>query len=119
VIFLVDAQLPPALARWLTQQGHVAQHVYDLGLRNAEDLTIWNHASNRGAIIITKDEDFAERNNPRHISASNRLASHRQRHQSGAHAMADAAMGRDHNSSRRRQQAYRSALIPTSRLLSL
>jgi predicted nuclease of predicted toxin-antitoxin system len=61
VIFLVDAQLPPALARWLTQQGHVAQHVDDLGLRNAEDLTIWNHASNSGAIIITKDEDFAER----------------------------------------------------------
>jgi predicted nuclease of predicted toxin-antitoxin system len=61
VIFLIDAQLPPALAHWLTQQGHIAQHVEDLGLREAEDIEIWNHASSTGAIIVTKDEDFAER----------------------------------------------------------
>lgn len=30
--FLVDAQLPPALARWLTERGHDAVHVLDLGL---------------------------------------------------------------------------------------
>ena len=40
MIFLVDAQLPPALASWLTQQGHTAQHVDDLGLSNAEDVVI-------------------------------------------------------------------------------
>jgi predicted nuclease of predicted toxin-antitoxin system len=61
VIFLVDAQLPPALANWLTQQGYTAQHVDDLGLRNAEDVVIWNGALSSEAIIVTKDEDFAER----------------------------------------------------------
>ena len=59
--FLVDAQLPPALVRWLRQQGPAAQHVEDVGLREAEDTTIWNHAINTGAILLTKDEDFAER----------------------------------------------------------
>ncbi|MDX6614359.1 MAG: hypothetical protein QOD75_3545 [Blastocatellia bacterium] len=61
MIFLVDAQLPPALANWLTQQGHTAQHVDELGLRNADDAVIWNWGLSRKAIIVTKDEDFAER----------------------------------------------------------
>jgi predicted nuclease of predicted toxin-antitoxin system len=61
VIFLVDAQLPPVLANWLTQQGHTAEHVDNLGLRNAEDVVIWNWALRSAAIIVTKDEDFAER----------------------------------------------------------
>jgi len=61
VIFLIDAQLPPALARWLVEQGHTADHVDDLGLLEAEDVAIWNHAVLNGAIIVTKDEDFAER----------------------------------------------------------
>lgn len=61
MIFLIDAQLPPALATWLIQQGHIAQHVDELGLRNADDIVIWNHALVSGAIVITKDEDFAER----------------------------------------------------------
>lgn len=59
--FLVDAQLPPTLAGWLTQQGHTAQHVNDIGLREAEDTEIWNQALSTGAIVVTKDEDFAER----------------------------------------------------------
>lgn len=59
--FLVDAQLPPALANWLTLQGYTAQHIDDLGLRNAEDVVIWNRALGSEAIIVTKDEDFAER----------------------------------------------------------
>jgi len=44
VNFLVDAQLPPGLARWLAVQGHSAQHVNDVGLAGAEDFVIWNHA---------------------------------------------------------------------------
>jgi predicted nuclease of predicted toxin-antitoxin system len=59
--FLVDAQLPPALAHWLPQQGHVAHHIEEVDLRHAEDVDIWNRALVDGAIIITKDEDFAER----------------------------------------------------------
>ncbi len=56
--FLVDAQLPPALARALSELGHHAAHVSDLDLQTASDLAIWNEAQRRGATIITKDEDF-------------------------------------------------------------
>ena len=59
--FLVDAQLPPALARLLQSQGHVAEHVADIGLRHAEDSSIWTYALSHQAIIITKDEDFPQR----------------------------------------------------------
>lgn len=59
--FLVDAQLPPALVGWLTGLGYTAQHVDELGLREADDIVIWNHALTGGAVVITKDEDFAER----------------------------------------------------------
>ena len=51
--FLVDAQLPLALARWLSQQGHTAQHVDDIGLREADDQEIWNQALSTGAIVVT------------------------------------------------------------------
>lgn len=59
--FLIDAQLPPALARWLREAGHEAEHVEDVGLREADDATIWAHALQSGAAIVTKDEDFAAR----------------------------------------------------------
>ena len=59
--FVVDAQLPPALARWIAERGHPAEHVYDLGMAAADDLAIWAYAVSVGAVIITKDEDFAER----------------------------------------------------------
>lgn len=59
--FLVDAQLPPALARGLMASGHVAHHVADLGLAQATDREIWDHALGVGATVITKDEDFALR----------------------------------------------------------
>ena len=59
--FLVDAQLPPALARWLTARGEEADHVLDLGLLGANDDEIWRVASERGAVIVSKDEDFALR----------------------------------------------------------
>ena len=59
--FLVGAQLPPALARWLTEQGHQAVHVERLGLLRAEDAAIWKRALDDGLIIVTKDEDFVDR----------------------------------------------------------
>lgn len=57
--FLVDAQLPPALARWLSAQGYPAEHVVDLGLDAVADRLIWQWAEREGAVIVTKDEDFA------------------------------------------------------------
>lgn len=59
--FLVDAQLPPALARALSAAGHDAEHVEDAGLRHAKDRVIWEYALAHGRAIITKDEDFANR----------------------------------------------------------
>lgn len=59
--FLVDAQLPPALARWLIAQGHEAAHVGDLGMQAASDAAIWDHALATSWAVITKDEDFARR----------------------------------------------------------
>ena len=59
--FLVDAQLPPALARWLAARGHAAEHVADRGLEANSDTVIWDYALQAGAVIVTKDEDFAQR----------------------------------------------------------
>jgi predicted nuclease of predicted toxin-antitoxin system len=35
--FPIDAQLPPALARWLSDQGQVAEHVLDLSMATTSD----------------------------------------------------------------------------------
>lgn len=61
--FVVDAQRPPALARWLEAQGHEAEHVADVKLAAAPDTAIWERATVLKAVIITKDEDFALRRN--------------------------------------------------------
>jgi predicted nuclease of predicted toxin-antitoxin system len=59
VKFLIDQQLPATLAVWFDQKGHAAEHVRDVGMREASDQLIWRYADERGAIIVTKDEDFA------------------------------------------------------------
>lgn len=56
--FLVDAQLPPALARHLESLGHEAAHVEDHGLRQADDPDILDFATREKWCVITKDEDF-------------------------------------------------------------
>jgi predicted nuclease of predicted toxin-antitoxin system len=61
VRFLVDAQLPPSLARWIANDGHEAQHVSEVGLLEASDEIIWTFAERTAAILLTKDEDFATR----------------------------------------------------------
>lgn len=58
--FLVDAQLPPGLARWLGEHGQAATPVREAGLRDSDDGSIWNFAVNGGWTVITKDEDFVE-----------------------------------------------------------
>lgn len=56
--FVVDAQLPPALARHLIALGHQVEHVADIGMATARDKRIWDYALSNGACLITKDEDF-------------------------------------------------------------
>ena len=58
MIFLVDAQLPPALCRWLQVRGTAAVHVGEIGLLTASDVAIAAHAEAEGMALISKDEDF-------------------------------------------------------------
>jgi hypothetical protein len=60
VRFIVDTQLPDALAAWLREQGHQAEHVLEIGLAQSKDRVVWRYAQEQGAVIVTKDEDFAE-----------------------------------------------------------
>lgn len=57
--FLIDAQLPPELARRLRALGHEAEHVHEIGLGQAKDTDIWRDACRRRAVLVTKDQDFA------------------------------------------------------------
>lgn len=58
--FIVDNQLPPALARFLSEDLHVhASHVVDVGLRDGSDADIWAYCSANDLVLISKDADFA------------------------------------------------------------
>ena len=39
----------------------MAEHVGDIGLLSASDAEIWTYALEHDAVLITKDEDFADR----------------------------------------------------------
>ena len=41
--------------------GNEAEHVGDVGLGDAQDQAIWAYAAGVGAVIVSKDEDFAQR----------------------------------------------------------
>ena len=58
--FLIDNQLPSALAGWLRERGHDAEHVLNVGLAQAKDTPVWRYAQDQGAVLVAKDEDFAE-----------------------------------------------------------
>ena len=47
--FLIDAQLPPGLARRLAARGFEAEHVNQIGLGPKSDLDIWRYAGRAGA----------------------------------------------------------------------
>lgn len=59
--FLVDAQLPPGLCRWLEARGYEAEHVFDLGMHAAPDEEVAARAAETRAVLVTKDEDFLSR----------------------------------------------------------
>ena len=61
--FLVDNQLPAALARFLASRGADCQHVLDVGLADATDTEIWSYADRNDCVVISKDEDFLYRAN--------------------------------------------------------
>ncbi len=57
----IDSQLSPAIAKWITESFPVqAVALRDLGLRDATDRQIFAAAKQAGAVVMTKDSDFAE-----------------------------------------------------------
>ena len=60
--FLVDAQLPRRLARWLKNAGHDALHTLDLPKGNrTPDHEINTISITEKRVVITKDEEFVAR----------------------------------------------------------
>jgi predicted nuclease of predicted toxin-antitoxin system len=58
--FLVDNQLPPALARFIAAELQAeTAHVSDLSLRDSSDADIWQYATANDLVVISKDENFA------------------------------------------------------------
>lgn len=59
--FLVDAQLPLRLARYLREAGHDVVHTRELPDQNATPDSVINQLSiNQERVVITKDADFLE-----------------------------------------------------------
>lgn len=59
--FMVDAQLPVRLARFLNEQGYDTLHTKDLPGHNATpDAEINNLSVQEQRVIVTKDADFVE-----------------------------------------------------------
>ena len=56
--YLIDNQLPRALAVHLAAKGHEVMHVRDRGLGQASDETIVTIAKAESLVVISKDEDF-------------------------------------------------------------
>ena len=57
--FIVDAQLPRRLARWLAARGHDVLHTLDLPNGNSTpDAAIVELACRENRIVVTKDADF-------------------------------------------------------------
>ena len=57
--WLVDAQLPPRLCKWLRTKGDYCIHVFELadGIQ-LPDETLWQYAKKENLIVISKDRDF-------------------------------------------------------------
>jgi predicted nuclease of predicted toxin-antitoxin system len=59
--FLIDAQLPRRLARWLSDQGHDALHTLDPPAGNrTQDAEIIALVAQDDRIVVTKDDDFVQ-----------------------------------------------------------
>jgi predicted nuclease of predicted toxin-antitoxin system len=58
--FLLDANMPHSAMGVLMSAGHSANHVRDLGMGTATDNAIDQYAQASGAILVTRDLDFAD-----------------------------------------------------------
>lgn len=61
MIFWLDAQLLPALAKFLTEEFDLESvSLRELGMRNADDIEVFEKARDEKVTIISKDSDFVE-----------------------------------------------------------
>jgi predicted nuclease of predicted toxin-antitoxin system len=58
---LFDQNLSPRLTRLLADIYPDSTHVREIGLRDADDLAIWQYARVLGFAIVSKDSDFQQR----------------------------------------------------------
>lgn len=57
----LDAQLSPALARWMSDHFDVdANHIRNHGLLGSNDREIFEAARSADAVVMTKDRDFVD-----------------------------------------------------------
>jgi len=57
----IDAQLPPNLANWISNNFEVkAVSLKEISLRDAKDIEIFEAARFANTVIITKDSDFID-----------------------------------------------------------
>ena len=57
---LFDQNLSPRLPRLLSDLYPGSVHVREVGLRDANDVAIWNYARENGFAIASKDSDFQQ-----------------------------------------------------------
>ena len=58
--FLIDANLPRAVIGVLQALGHQSEFARDIGMAAAPDEQIAAHAVQSGAVLLTRDLDFAD-----------------------------------------------------------
>jgi predicted nuclease of predicted toxin-antitoxin system len=63
VKLLFDQNLSPKLVMRLAELYPDSDHVRNLGLKEADDRTVWEYAAHEQYTLVTKDEDFHARSN--------------------------------------------------------
>lgn len=58
--FLIDANLPRSIIELISELGHDAEFARDIGLGAAPDSAIAARAIQSGAVLLTRDLDFAD-----------------------------------------------------------
>jgi predicted nuclease of predicted toxin-antitoxin system len=59
-MILIDEQLPPTIAHFLSDLGLEAVHVRALDMNESPDESIWLIAASRNWVVMTKDSDFLQ-----------------------------------------------------------